>query len=182
MSLKMLTAKCQPYFPGLNTFSHPQGKSNGMKSTIQTLGNSTLKVPQDLIHHVQLYHLNNDNIFSEIYHQEIFKTSYLTLQPALYLLMAQHWWWCNISRNNQNTEQIESLCSEDTLLPNEYPYYWFILYPKSEQDKVKVTNLKNLPKFQHFEFSQQCYTWHTLWSYLIRCVNMKWIWWVLLKI
>ena len=31
-------------------------------------------------------------------------------------------------------------------------YYWFILDPKSKQDKVKVTNLKNLPKLQIFEF------------------------------
>ena len=27
-----------------------------------------------------------------------------------------------------------------------YPYYWVILDPKSKEDKVKVTNLKNLPK------------------------------------
>ena len=48
---------------------------------------------------------------------------------------------------------------------HDYPYYWpvhigswvhtieqFILDPKSKQDKVKVTNLKNLPKLQIFEF------------------------------
>ena len=36
------------------------------------------------------------------------------------------------------------------LLPHDYPYYWpqFILDAKSKQDKVKVTNLKNLPKRQ----------------------------------
>ena len=28
-----------------------------------------------------------------------------------------------------------------------YPYYWVILDAKSKQHKVKVTNLKNLPKF-----------------------------------
>ena len=33
-------------------------------------------------------------------------------------------------------------------LPHDYPYYWFILDPKSIEDKVKVTNLKNSPKFQ----------------------------------
>ena len=32
--------------------------------------------------------------------------------------------------------------------PHDYPYYWVILDPKSKEDKVKVTNLKNLPKFQ----------------------------------
>ena len=70
-------------------------------------------------------------------------------------------------------EQLEHLRSEDTFppTPHDYPYYWpvhigsqaqsidqfildpkahtinkFILDPKSKQDKVKVTNLKNLPK------------------------------------
>ena len=32
--------------------------------------------------------------------------------------------------------------------PNDYPYHWVILDPKSKEDKVKVTNLKNSPKFQ----------------------------------
>ena len=30
------------------------------------------------------------------------------------------------------------------------PYYWVILDPTSKEDKVKDTNLKNLPKFQIF--------------------------------
>ena len=63
--------------------------------------------------------------------------------------------------------------------PNDY---WVILDPKSKEDKVKVTNLKNLPKFQIFEFWNEHYTRHTFWSCLIRCANMKWIRWVLLKI
>ena len=53
---------------------------------------------------------------------------------------------------------------------------------KSKEDKVKVTNLKNSPKFQIFEFWNWHYTRHTLGSCLIRCANMKWIRWVLLKI
>ena len=32
--------------------------------------------------------------------------------------------------------------------PNDYPYHWVILEHKSKEDKVKVTNLKNSPKFQ----------------------------------
>ena len=32
--------------------------------------------------------------------------------------------------------------------PHDYPYHWVILDPKSKEDKVKVTNLKNSPKFQ----------------------------------
>ena len=37
------------------------------------------------------------------------------------------------------------------LPPLDYPYHWVILDPKSKEDKVKVTNLKNSPKFQVFE-------------------------------
>ena len=66
--------------------------------------------------------------------------------------------------------------------PHDYPYHWDILDPKSKDDKVKVTNLKNSPKFQIFEFWNGHYTRHTSWSCLIRCANMKWIRWVLLKI
>ena len=66
--------------------------------------------------------------------------------------------------------------------PHDYPYHWVILDPKSKEDKVKVTNLKNSPKFQSFEFWNGHYTRHTFLSCLIRCANMKWIRWVLLKI
>ena len=66
--------------------------------------------------------------------------------------------------------------------PHDYPYHWGILDPKSKEDSVKVTNLKNSPKFQIFEFWNKHYTQHTLWTCLIRCANMKWIRWVLLKI
>ena len=34
--------------------------------------------------------------------------------------------------------------------PHDYPYHWVILDPKSKEDKVKVTNLKNSPKVQIF--------------------------------
>ena len=60
--------------------------------------------------------------------------------------------------------------------PHDYPYHWVILDPKSKEDKVKVTNLKI------FEFWHRHYMRHTFWSCLIRCANMKWIRWVLLKI
>ena len=61
-------------------------------------------------------------------------------------------------------------------------YYWVILDPKSKEDKVKVTNFKNSPKFQIFELWNKQYTWHTFWSCVMRCANIKWIWQVLLKI
>ena len=66
--------------------------------------------------------------------------------------------------------------------PHDYPYHGVILDPKSKEDKVKVTNSKNLPKFQIFEFWNKHYTRHTFWDCLIRCANMKWIWQVLSKI
>ena len=65
--------------------------------------------------------------------------------------------------------------------PHDYPYYWVILDPKSKEDKVKVTNLKNLPKFHIFEFWNKLYMRHTFWSCLIRCANIKLIRQVLLK-
>ena len=34
--------------------------------------------------------------------------------------------------------------------PHDYPYYWVILDPKSKEYEVKVTNLKNSPKFHFF--------------------------------
>ena len=45
-------------------------------------------------------------------------------------------------------EQLERLRSEDIPPPHDYPYYWAILDPKSKEDKVKVTNLKNLQTFR----------------------------------
>ena len=68
------------------------------------------------------------------------------------------------------------------LPPHDYPYYWFILDPNSKQDKVKCTNLKNLPKLPILAFWKNLNAWHTFWSCLIRCLNMKWIWQVLWKI
>ena len=53
--------------------------------------------------------------------------------------------------------------------------YWI---PSQKKTKSK---LKNLPKFQIFEFWNKHSTGHT-WSCLIKCANMKWIRWVLLKI
>ena len=66
--------------------------------------------------------------------------------------------------------------------PHDYPYYWVIMDPKSKEDKVKFTNWKNSPKLQIFEFCNKHYRQHIFWSCLIRCANMKWIRWVLLKI
>ena len=43
-------------------------------------------------------------------------------------------------------------------LPNDYPYYWVVLDPKSKEDKVKGAHLNNLPKFQIWNGSTE-YWW-----------------------
>ena len=55
---------------------------------------------------------------------------------------------CHATNLLYKLEQLEHLHSEETLVPHDYPYHWVILDPKSKEDKVKITNLKNLPKFQ----------------------------------
>ena len=42
---------------------------------------------------------------------------------------------------------------EYPLPPHDYPYYSFILDPKSKQDKVKITNLKNYQEFKFWSFA-----------------------------
>ena len=67
-------------------------------------------------------------------------------------------------------------------LPHDNPYYWFISDPKSKQDKIKVTNLKNLAKIKISKFCTKLYMQHTFWSCFIRCIHMKWIPLVLWKL
>ena len=73
-------------------------------------------------------------------------------------------------------EQLERLRSEDNprrlMIIHTIESYWI----RSQKKKKKS------PKFQIFEFCNGHYMPHTFWSCLIRCANMKWIRWVLLKI
>ena len=57
-------------------------------------------------------------------------------------------------------------------------------WPKTSQKKTKskIQIKKNRQNFKFFKFWNGHYTRHTYWSCLIRCENMKWIRWVLLKI
>ena len=57
--------------------------------------------------------------------------------------------------------------------------YWI---PSQKKTKSKLQILKNRQNFKIFEFWNGHFTRHTFWSCLIRCANMKWIRWVLLKI
>ena len=71
-------------------------------------------------------------------------------------------------------KQLERLRSEDTprrlMITHTIESYWI---PSQKKTKSKL---------QIFEFWNGYYTRHTFWSCLIRCANMKWIRWVLLKI
>ena len=86
------------------------------------------------------------------------------------LWVAQLWPAFPINQNNKNACVLRI-----PPLPHDYPYYWVLLDSKSKEDKVKVTNLGNLPKLQIFEFWYKFYTQHTFWNWLKRCANMKWI-------
>ena len=66
--------------------------------------------------------------------------------------------------------------------PHDYTFYWFISDPKSKQDKVQVTNLNKLPNIYILEFCKNLYMEHTFCICVIRCINMRWIQQVLLKI
>ena len=76
----------------------------------------------------------------------------------------------HIPRGLYKLEQLERLRSEDTPAAS-----WLAIllsHIESKEDKVKITNLKNLPKFHIFEFWNKHYTRHIFWSCLIRCANM----------
>ena len=101
------------------------------------------------------------SISSEISFRKMAKN--LTDKSTLFKVMV----WCcqekaitsaKADQNYDKLERLERLRSEDnpptptppTPPPHDYPFYWVKLDPKSREDKVKVTNLKNSPKFQFF--------------------------------
>ena len=106
-------------------------------------------------------------------------------QPHIWLKICRPKIWCKFSfaliQNLTRTTRMPTFWGYPPP-PHDYPYHWVILDPKSKEDKVKFTNLRNSPKFQIFEFWNRHYTRHTCWSCLIRCANMKWIQWVLLNL
>ena len=53
---------------------------------------------------------------------------------------------CNKLADIKRTRTTRTLKITPPPPPHDYPYYWVILDPKSKEDKVKVTNFKNLPK------------------------------------
>ena len=73
------------------------------------------------------------------------------------------------------------------LPPHDYLYYrlksdHFHQFQVKTRQSDKVTNVKKKkkkPKIHILRFYNKCNTWHTFWICLIRCINMKWIQWVL---
>ena len=78
-------------------------------------------------------------------------------------------------------EQLTCLHSEIPPPPHDYPYYW----PVHIGSQVKTRQSQSY-KFKEFAktfnfwiLKKKTCSWHTFWSCLIRCANMKWIRWVL---
>ena len=57
--------------------------------------------------------------------------------------------------------------------------YWTPIQNKTKSNLQN--NYKKLPNLPIVWFWKQLGTQHTFWSWLMRCVNIEWIWWVLLK-
>ena len=77
-------------------------------------------------------------------------------------------------------EKLEHLCSEDTPAASWLPK---LLSHIGSQVKIRQSQSYKFKEFAKIsKFWNKPYTWHTFWSGLIRCANMKWIRWVLLKI
>ena len=78
------------------------------------------------------------------------------------------------------TRTTRTLAFEDT------PAASYLLIPLSHIGSQVKRRQSQSYKFKEFakisNFEKKHYTWHTFWSRLIRCANMKWIRWVLLKI
>ena len=87
------------------------------------------------------------------------------------------------SKTNLKQEQLECLCSEDTPTASWLPILLSHIGSRVKRRQSQSYKFKEkLLKFQVFEIWNKLYMWHTYWSGLIRCANMKWIRWVLLKI
>ena len=67
--------------------------------------------------------------------------------------LVSYWWWITMATSTTRTPAFWGYIPPPPPpppLPNDYPYHWVILDPKSNEDKVRVTNFKNSPKFQIF--------------------------------
>ena len=87
---------------------------------------------------------------------------------------------CKIS---SKLEQLERLRSEDNpcrlMITHTIESYWI---PSQNNTKSKLQIWWICQNFKFLNFETKHYTRHTFWNCLIRCANMQWIWWELLKI
>ena len=91
-------------------------------------------------------------------------------------------WWCENRQENQNKlEQPECLHSENAPAAPWLPI--LLIHIRSQnKTKSKLQIWKICQKFKSWNFAKKPNMWHTFWSCLIRCVNMKWIQLVLQKL
>ena len=98
---------------------------------------------------------------------------YILPKPGFSYVKLLLWKYIQRSLYQCQLEQLERLRSEDTprrlMITRTIESYWI---PSQKMTKSKLQILK----------IRQNFTRHTFWSCLIRCANMKWIRWVLLKI
>ena len=87
---------------------------------------------------------------------------------------------CKILGAVSMLQQLERLGSQDTPAASWLPILLSHIGSQVKRRQSQSYKIKEFAKF--FEFWNKHYTWHTFWSCLIRCANMKWIQWVLLKI
>ena len=130
--LKMSSAKCQPLHSGINVLSPKCVKSlGGVKLTMDYRLPLNIKMLPWLAKRLRI--------------------RILILLPTSHI---NSWW--SVTMYSYITLIMSELISVWIKLeqlwgypppPHDYPYHWVILDPKSKEDKVKVTNLKNSPKF-----------------------------------
>ena len=78
--------------------------------------------------------------------------------------------------------QLGCLSSEDTPCCPWLPILLIHIWSQVKTKQSQSYKFKEFAKSSIFSLKNKCYMRHTCWSRLIRCVNMKWIRWVLLKI
>ena len=123
-----------------------------------------------------------------------FHTNYLThTLKDLYIIQIwkfkRSWIWELVSiflntpwTSKTQLEQVACLHSEDTPAASWLPIPLSHIGSQVKRRQSQSYKFKELAKISSFWILKEHYTRHTFWSCLIRCANMKWIWWVLFKV
>ena len=108
---------------------------------------------------------------------------FLRVQLTIFL----HWfrWWHGTSQATSHglnqLEQLECLRSGDTPTASWLPILLSHIGSQVKRRQSQSYKFKEFAKISNLIWNKH-YMRHTFWSCLIRCANMKWIRWVLLKI